>query len=131
MLARGNQVFERTFHATQIRQLGLDLHKAGIGNVPNGLSVRAIIKAQKPGDFVQRETEFLRPLDEADAIDEVGRVLAEPAVCGRCGQQHSLLVVAYRFHAYAGGPRQPADSEQISGCHKKSLTLGSTTEFIV
>ncbi len=35
MLTGGNQVFEHAFHATQIRDLGLDLRQAGICNVAN------------------------------------------------------------------------------------------------
>ena len=37
------------------------------------------MKTQKPGNLLQRESEFLRPLHEPDAINEVGGILAEPA----------------------------------------------------
>ena len=77
------------------------------------------MKSQKPGNLVQRESEFLRPLDEADAIDKFGGILAVPAAGGGYGQQHALLVVAYRFHTNTGGLRQPSNREQLSSRHKK------------
>jgi hypothetical protein len=111
MLAGRNQVLEYTLHAPQIGELGLDLHEPGIGNVSNRLAVRAIVQAQKPRDLIQREPQFLGALYKPDAIDEFGRILAKPAICGRYGQQQALLVLAYRFHTYASSPCQGSYSE--------------------
>ena len=90
-------------------------------NGANRAAVLAIFQVQQRGDFVERKSQLLGALDEADAVDESMRIVAKgAAVRRRQSEQVAALVVADGLDADASRACKPAD---VSG----ALAVMSTT----
>ena len=115
MPALVDKVPEHAPHPLEIGDLQLDLGEAIAGDAPDRAAVDAVLEVEQLAHLVEREAELLRPLDEADALDEARRIAAEGAVARRHRQQSALLVVADRLDADGRGLGEPADRQRAFG----------------
>jgi hypothetical protein len=74
-------------------------------------AIGAVLELQQSSDLFERKAELLRPLDEADPLDQAQRVIAERSFALWHRQELSVLVVADRLHSDVGGAGEPADGE--------------------
>jgi len=73
-------------------------------HVPALLASLSVRRCEELPDFAERQAELLRPSDELNALDRVGRVQAEPGTrARRCRQKAQPLVIAHRIRRQAGG----------------------------
>src|SRR5438445_250071 len=111
------QPLQRAFHAPEIGDLLLDEFNLLSGFPRDRVACSAVPDAQAEQllDFLQREAELLRVLDEAEARDCVARVLA---VAGRRAsrgrEQASPLVVTDRLDVHVGSCGDLADGQRHS-----------------
>jgi len=111
VLALGHEVFEDSLHPLEVRQFRLDLRQPVGSDASDGPSIGAVLQLQQFSHLFERETELLRPLDEADPLDQAQRVIAERSFALWHRQELSVLVVADRLHSDVGGAGEPADGE--------------------
>ena len=81
------------------------------GDSSDRLAIGAVLELQQLLDLFERKAELLRPLDEADPLDEAHRVVAERPVGVGNGQELPVLVVADRLDADVGGTGETSDRE--------------------
>jgi len=78
MLALDDQVLENPLHAAQVGELVLDLRQPVGRDVADRSAVGAVLEVEQLGNIVEREAEFLRALDEADALGRGGSPRKSP-----------------------------------------------------
>jgi plastocyanin len=107
------QLGQCTLHPGQVGQLRFDLRQTRGGHGLNGTAVAPIGQVEQRADFVQREAQRLRLLDEPDAPHLAGGVVAHSSSGAGHRQQSPALVIAHRFNADLSCLGQAANRQPV------------------
>src|SRR5438067_5829752 len=124
-----NQRPARRPHPTEALEPLIDVGDLGLGGRSYLLArnQRIVSEPQKLLHFIELEAQFLRALDEADAPDRIGRILAIPGRASRwLVDQATALVEPQRLDVDAGEDRHFANAESLRGhrfAHREACTL--------
>src|SRR2546425_5056941 len=112
--ARGGKPLQRALHALEVTDPLLDDLDLLAGFPLDGIACRAVPDAQPEQllDLLQRETELLGVLDEAESRHRVVGVLAVAGRCTlRCRNEAPSLVIADRLDVHVGRGCDLSDSQ--------------------
>src|SRR5687768_4844423 len=92
---------ERALDAAQVGHPAAYLLEPRGGDALDAAAIAAVLALQQRVDLVQRESQLLRALDEADATHVMRSVAANrPERFLRLRDEAPALVEAHRFHTY-------------------------------
>ena len=111
MFASGQQLSQDPLHPFEVRDLRVDLREPVGGDLSDGAAIGSILEQQQLPDLLERETELLSPLDEADALDKARGVVPKCPGARWHRQELSVLVVANGLDADVGRTGEPSDRQ--------------------
>mmetsp|Transcript_34218 Transcript_34218/g.62206 ORF Transcript_34218/g.62206 Transcript_34218/m.62206 type:complete len:314 (+) Transcript_34218:498-1439(+) len=111
-IALVHQLGERLAHGLEVGELAVDDLQLAVRQLSRFGAGASLFEPQQACNLLERETEHLRALDEANVLGEFGRVAALPVERPfRLREQAAPLVVADRLHVDTSLGGQPPDRE--------------------
>lgn len=119
------QLFKRIAQLRHPDKALLDISQPLSGQTPDlGAITIPVNQAQQFTDFIEAETQLLRPADKMQTVSLFNRVMTVAAgAAGSGSEQTNSLVIAYGFGIDAGTAGQLADGKRFFSMHGIILDL--------
>jgi hypothetical protein len=110
MLTLAEQLGKHPLHLPERFDFLADVRESVACYFANGGATSPSFQPHQLANLLKTEAKVLRPLDEPNPVDRLGRVTAHAASALWDSQQTPPLVVPYSFHPYLGRPSELSNS---------------------